>query len=279
MRLRSILARDSIADLDSVQASEADAVLFVLNDASRAVGSLRLAATREMSAIAAQGKRVLVTVNHPRTQLLRDDLDAIVTPDCAGIILPHCGEPQDVRDATVLLREFEHGRDIEPGTLKLFPVIDTARGLLRAAEIAAAAPRVTGLVFDADAYADHVGGRAEEHGPRFSYARGLVVAAARSIDGLPLVAGAHLELRSHAQYGFAGAILRDTNAVATANAAFTPTESAVERARAISQVYAAARAEGLLVGRLNTEVADAATARKAVQTLQAAGLEEGHSNS
>jgi citrate lyase subunit beta/citryl-CoA lyase len=274
MRLRSIVAVERDTGHQAAVDSEADAVLFSLNDASQAVGALRIAATEAMPAVARAGKRALVMVNHPRTQLLRDDLDAIVRPDCAGVLLPHCTEPQDVRDISVLLREFEYKRDIEPGALKLFPVIGTARGLLRAAEIAAAAPRVTGLVFDADAYAADVEGRAEDHGPRFSYARGLVVAAARASDGLPLVSGIHLELRSHSQHGFAGAVIRNLDVVPAANAAFTPTETATARARALSQGYAAARAEGLLVGRVNDEIADAAAARKAVHTLQAAGADE-----
>jgi citrate lyase subunit beta/citryl-CoA lyase len=273
MRLRSIVAMDMGAGPEAAKASEADAVLLALNDASRGVGSLRIAATNAMPALTAAGKLTLVTVNHPRTQLLRDDLDAIVTPHCAGVLLPHGTEPQDVRDTAVLLREFEYKRDIEPGTLKLFAVIDSARGLLRATEIAEAAPRVAGLVFDSDSYADHVGGRAEEHGPRFAYARGLIVAAARAIDGLPLVSGAHLELRTHAQYGFAGAIVRDPGLAPIANAAFMPTDTAVTRARALSHGYAAARAEGLIVGRVDTDIADASAARKAVLTLHAAGLD------
>jgi citrate lyase subunit beta/citryl-CoA lyase len=274
MRLRSTLALPAgEAPTEEALASEVDAILLSLSDASRAVGALRRAALGAVQAASAAGKNALVLVNHPRTQLLRDDLDAVVGPGCAAVLLKHTSEPQDVRDAAVLLREFEYQRDIEPGATVLFPIIDTARGLMRAAEIAAAAPRVRGLVLDADRYARDIAARAEEQGPRLAFARGLVTAAARAIDGLPLVAGAHLELRHHAQFGFAGAIVRDLPSVAVANQAFTPTESQIARARALRDAYAAARAEGVVVGRVDDEVADASAARRARQTLEAAGLD------
>jgi citrate lyase subunit beta/citryl-CoA lyase len=274
MRLRSTLAV-AVGETpgEGVLTSEADALLFTLSDASRAVGALRRSAIEGIQAATAAGKSALVLVNHPRTQLLRDDLDAVVGSGCAAVLLKHTSEPQDVRDAAVLLREFEYQRDIEPGRTAVFPVIDTARGLVRAAEIAGAAPRVGGLVLDADRYARDIAARAEEQGPRLAYARGLVTAAARAADGLPLVMGTHLELRHHAQFGFAGAIVRELAAVGVANAAFTPTDGQVARARALRDAYAAARAEGLVVGRVDDEVADASGARRARQTLEAAGLD------
>jgi citrate lyase subunit beta/citryl-CoA lyase len=276
MRLRSIIALPAgHGPGEEILGSEADAVLLTLADASLPVGSLRRTAVEAIKAVSGAGKVALILANHPRTQLLRDDLDAIVGAHCSAVLLKHTSEPQDVRDAAVLLREFEFQRDIEPGTIMLLPVIDTARGLMRATEIAAAALRVGGLVLDADRYSRDIAARAEEEGPRLAFARGLVTAAARAIDGLPLVAGAHLELRHHAQFGFAGAIVHNVSAVGIANQAFTPTDAQISRARALRDAYAAARAEGLVVGRFGDEVADASSARRARQTLEAAGLDPG----
>jgi citrate lyase subunit beta/citryl-CoA lyase len=274
VRLRSVVTvRAGESPAADLLASEADALLLHVAEAGRPVGALRLAAAEAMSAAADARKLVLLLVNHPRTRLLRDDLDALVAPACTAVLIHHTSEPQDVRDAAVLLREFEYQRDIEPGAIALFPVIDQARGLARIHEIAAAAPRVGGIVFDADGYARDIGARAEEQGPRLAFARGLAVAAARAVDGLPLVSGAHLELRHHAQYGFAGAIVSDLASVALANTSFTPTEAQVARARELRDAYAAARAEGLVVGRAGNELADAPAARKARQVLEAAGLD------
>lgn len=268
MPLRSILRLDDIDEgLAEALETEADALLFPLTDECRAVGSLRLAAKAAIAKVAESGRRTFVLANHARTRLLRDDLDAVVMPQLAGVFLPHCVEPQDVRDAAVILREFEYTRGIEPGTVALFPVIDTARGLLRAAEIVEAVPRTGGLVFASGQYARDVGGRAEEAGARLAYARGAVVAAARASDGLPLVAGNELEFRNMAQYGFAGAVVTEARGVALVNAAFQPTQAELERAQRQVEAYEAARAEGAWVARLDGEVIDAHRARRARQLL------------
>lgn len=260
--LRSVLAA-SADSLEAALESACDGVAFDLSDERRAVGALRQAALQALPKIRAAGKQALTRVNHPRTRLLRDDLDALVTPDLSAVLLPHATDPQDVRDLAVLLREFEYGRGIEPGTVAVYPVIDTARGLLRAAEIAHAAPRVGGLVFDSARYAADAGARDEERGPRMAYARGAIVAAARANDGRPLLLGDTHEFRHFAQYGFAGAIFTSAASVALANAAFTPLSAAIEQAKAAATAYDAVRAEGGWVARLDGGIVDGHAARKA----------------
>ena len=263
MRLRSILRISAGGPLEEALASPADAIALTLADARYPVEQLREAAAAAIARLVESGKRALVTVNHPRTQLLRADLEAVVRPGLGGVLLPHTVEPQDVRDLAVLLREFEYDRAIEPGEVIAIPVIDTARGLLRAAEIVHAAPRVAGLLLDAEAYAWDVGARAEEKGPRLAYPRGAVVAAARAFEKLPLVTSSGLELQFLAQHGFAGAVMVDARHVANANQLFAPGEFRVGRAKAEAAAYDAAKAAGAWVAREGETVIDAHSARKA----------------
>ena len=207
-------------------------------------------------------------MNHPRTQLLRGDLEALVSPALAGVMLNHCVEPQDVRDTAVLLREFELARGIEPGAIAIFPLISTARGLLRAAEIVAAAQRVGGLVFDSATYSLDISARPEERGERFSYARGLIVAAARAHDRLPLAVANAFELRDLSHYGFSGAIVPDARAAMTASTAFVTLVLERQRAEAMIAAYGATKDEGGWVARVEDEVADASAVRRAHQTLE-----------
>ncbi|HEX6032625.1 MAG TPA: aldolase/citrate lyase family protein, partial [Tepidiformaceae bacterium] len=249
-------------------ASAADAILMSVADSRVPAIEQRTRARDAFARIAESGKTPLVMVNYPRTRILRDDVEAVLVPGLAGVFLSHTVQPQDVRDLGALLREFELARGIEPGTITVFPVIDAARGLLRAAEIVDAAPRVGGLVFAAERYAHDVGARHEESGPRLSYARGAVVAAARAFGLLPLVQASSLQLREMAQYGFGGAVLSEPGAAAAANAAFTPPAVDLERAKSVVDAYDAARAEGAWVVRVGEEVIDAPEARKARQSLE-----------
>lgn len=279
MRLRALLATTpEPSRLEAALASAADALVFTLADAS--TGPTTRAAIRDvLPRVREAGKAAIVVVNHPRTRLLRDDLDAVVSEHLSAVILPHANEPQDVRDIAVGLREFEYGRGIEPGAVAVIPGIGSARGLLRATETARAVPRIAGLLFDGAAYARDVGGRDEAEGHRFAYARGLIVAAAVAADALPLATSPGFGLLQLAHAGFAGALVPDPRALGAAIAAFTPPGHAVERARAVRAAYAAARAEGAWVARLGADVIDAPAARAASRLLEQAGEPPERANS
>jgi len=268
MRLRSTVAIPAGSPIDAALESEADAILVTLADAGHNVEDLRAAAQYALPRIREAGKLAAVMVNHPRTQLLRGDLEAVVTPDLGTVFLPHTVEPQDMRDLAVALREFEYNRDIEPGSVRVFAVIDNARGLLRAAEIVQSVPRVAGLMFAGRLYAEDTGARHEEAGPRLSYARGAVVAAARGHAALPLVESSGLELVNLAEHGFAGAVISDPRFAAGANAAFTPSANLRERAQQELDAYDAARSAGDGVARYGSGVVDGDAARRARQTLE-----------
>jgi citrate lyase subunit beta/citryl-CoA lyase len=209
------------------------------------------------------GKGALVTINHPRTRMTREDIETLLSPGLKGILIPHAVEPQDVRDLAVLLREFELQRDIEPGDTQVFPMVDTARGLLRSGDIAAAAPRVGGLVFHSRNYAHDIGARDEQQGDRLAYARGQVVAISRANGGTPLVVCDGQELVYLSQYGFAGAILPDPRMVPSANSAFSPHDAIRLQAQQALEKFEQARIDGLWVARHGERIVDAVSARRA----------------
>lgn len=268
MSLRSIVTINASGQgLDQALSSEADATLLTVATDARPVAELRAAAREAIAAAAAAGKAAFVLVNHPRTQLLRADLDALTMPGLTGVFVNHTREPQDLRDTAVLLREFELNRDIEPGAVAVYAVIRTASALLRAADLMRATNRVAGAVFDSDAYARDIGARAEECGPRLAYARGLVVAAARANDALPLVTASPLQALELSQYGFAGIVLPDADGAPQANAAFTPYPAVLDRARRHVAAYDEAHAHGDWVARDGADIVDASSVRKARQLL------------
>lgn len=269
MRLRSIVRLGPAGEgLSDALVSTADAILLDLATDARPAQSLRNTAIEALHRVNEAEKCGLVIANNPRTGLLRDDLEAVLSHNLGGILVPHVTEPQEVRDSAVLLRELELARGLEPGDVALFPVIDTARGLLRAAEIVSAAPRVAGLVLDQDGYAADVGARAEERGDRLAYARGKLVAVARAYDRLPLTIADAIDLQYLAQYGFAGAVLPDARSAANANNMFAPPPQAIERARRHLEAYEAARAAGQPMTRSGHDIIDAHAARRARQVLE-----------
>ncbi len=269
MRLRSIVAIPaSLGGIDEALASPCDALLFTVADASEPIAALRARIAEAVGRTVDAGKAALAVLNHPRTRLLRDDIDALLSPGLKGVLIPHAVEPQDVRDTAVLLREFELKRSIEPGDTALYPLIDTARGMLKAETIAAAAPRVGGLVFHTRRYAHDIGGRDEQRGERLAYARGKVVAVSRAYGHAPMVYTDGLELTYLAETGFASAILPDPRYVVNANTLFAPSPAAREFAGKALAAYDAARAEGSYVARIGEVVIDGPAAHKARHILE-----------
>jgi citrate lyase subunit beta / citryl-CoA lyase len=269
MRLRSIIAIPaSLGGIDEALDSQADALLFTLADSSRDVAELRTGVAEALRRVTERGKAGLVVINHPKSKLLRDDLEAILSPALTGVLLPHAVEPQDVRDVAVLLREFELKRNVEPGAVTLYPVIDTARGMLKAETIAAAVPRVGGLVFHTRRYAHDIGGRDEQRGERLAYARGKVVAVSRAYGHAPVVYTDGLELTYLAETGFASAILPEPRYVVNANTLFAPSPAAKEFAARALAAYDDAKKDGSNVARVGESVIDGPAAHKARHILE-----------
>ena len=271
MRMRSIVVATAGGDeLGTLLETEADAVLITMIDPEQSAASQRERAREAIARVGHAGKVALVAVNHPRTRLLREDLETVVMDELAAVALPHATEPQDVRDLAVSLREFELARGIEPGASGAIPLISSAAGLLRAADIAACSPRVVALAFDTPGYAWDTGARDEEDGPRLAFARGAIVAAARAVDALPLVLTGGYEVQQLSHYGFAGAVLLEPRVVPAANQAFTPSDRLVAAARSIRAAYAG-RNEGEWVARVGQRMVDVHADKKAAQVLEQAG--------
>ncbi|MEJ5222392.1 MAG: hypothetical protein WHT63_10355, partial [Tepidiforma sp.] len=88
-RLRSIVAIGS-GGLDAAQealGSAADALLLSVADARVPLDEARRNAAAVLGAAGQAEKAALVTVNHPKTRLLRDDLDALLSPLVRGVLL------------------------------------------------------------------------------------------------------------------------------------------------------------------------------------------------
>ena len=159
-----------------------------------------------------------------------------------------------------------------PEGLVLWAMIETPRGVLEAAAIAAATPRLACLVAGTsdlvkELCARHTPGRAE-----VLTALSLIVLAARA-HGLACLDGVHLDLADEAGFeaqcrqgrdlGFDGKTLIYPRTIAAANRAFAPSPEEVEAARRILVAHAEAESlgkgvvvvDGRLVEALHVEAA------------------------
>lgn len=163
-------------------------------------------------------------------------------------------------------------------------LVETAAGLLRVGEIAAASARVEALILGYADLAASLGRGPSAMAPEsWLYAQETVLVAARAM-GLQAIDGPYLEMRDHAglkaraehvrALGFDGKWAVHPEQLPIINAAFTPVADEIARARAILDALGSARGRGAV--ELHGEMVDEASRKLALQVIargRAAGLE------
>lgn len=183
---------------------------------------------------------VCVRVN-PSPVAADDDLAAVLGGRLDAVMLPKVSSAEDVETLARLLDE----RD---ATLPVMALVETAAGVLHAAEIAAAAP-TDALVFGAEDFRAEIGAARTPEATEVLYARQrlVVAAAAAGIDAIDMVYtafrdvdGLTREAQEARRLGFDGKPAIHPSQVAPINEAFAPDEDEVAWARRVL----AARDEG-----------------------------------
>lgn len=236
--------------LEKARALPADALILDLEDAvtpsaKEEARSLALAALRS----GGFGRKELVLrVNGAGTPWGAADLAAAARSGAHAVLLPKVEGASEVQRAERALLE----AGAPPGQA-LWCMIETPAGVLRAAEIAAASPRLACLVagtadLTKDLRARHTPARLE-----VLASLSLVVLAARA-HGLAALDGVHLDLDDQAGFeaacrqgrdlGFDGKTLIHPRTVAAANRAFAPAPEEVALAGRVVAAHAEAQAAG-----------------------------------
>jgi citrate lyase subunit beta/citryl-CoA lyase len=95
-----------------------------------------------MDAVPESGPVIFSRVQPPATGQTLKDLQAVIGPRLAGVLVPKITDPADVHaiDGVLTCVEADHGLPL--GSIMLYPILETAQALRLAYEIAMASPRV-----------------------------------------------------------------------------------------------------------------------------------------
>jgi citrate lyase subunit beta/citryl-CoA lyase len=182
-----------------------------------------------------------------------DDVREVILARPHGVALPKAESRDDVVALSKELAKAEQAVGAPLGSTWIMPILETAKGILHAEEIAAADPRVAVVAFGAEDYTRDVGARRTSESLLF--ARSMMVAAAKAAgvqasdtvyadvdDEAGLAAEAHLAR----DLGFDGKGAIHPGQIPALHAAFTPSEKEMEEAR--KTVAAAEEAEARGIG-------------------------------
>lgn len=226
---------------------------------------------------AAAGPLRTVRVNAVGTDWFREDLEAILVPGLEGLCLPKVETAADILAAADALGRFD-----PDGAVGIVAAIESAAGLLRAPEIAAAHPRVLAVMFGAEDYALDLGLGTKREGAaqELVYARSAIVVAAAaahvlSIDGVfPDLAdteGLVADIVQARELGFTAKSTFNPRQVELINERFSPTPDELAYARRVAAAFEDAVARGDASVAVGGQLVDRPIVLRAQRLLELAG--------
>ena len=240
--------------VEKAHARGADAIILDLED-SIAPGDKEAARTMVEGAArhcAQRGADICVRVNRPLELVVRD-IEAVVSPSIAALMLPKIDSAGHVRLLAELVDAVERRKGMAVGTTKFIAMIETAEGFGRIWEIAGAHARAIALTLGAEDFALSTGSQPDPD--VLLYPKQQVVLAARAAGVMPMgFIGTVADYQDQDRYreavkrsrrfGFVGASCIHPANVPVLNEAFSPTQEEVAAAQRMIVAYEKAQAEG-----------------------------------
>lgn len=268
--------------LDKVWAAGADAVILDLEDAVPPGEKER--ARKLVAAALEQHTDILfptayVRINDPSGPWAEADVRTVVRRGLTGIRIPKVEDAKTIHRVAGWVDAAESAAGLPAMRVRLLPILESAVGVWRAFEVAAAHPRVVGLSYGAaDLRRDlRLGTTPDEL--ELVYVRSHLVLASRAagiaapidtvFSRLDDTEGLEASARRARTLGFFGKGAIHPRQIPIINAVFTPTQEEVKHARKVVEAAAIAAAQGTGALRLSTgEFVDTAIVRQAQGVLE-----------
>ena len=259
----------------------ADCIMFDLEDSVsiNEKDSARFLVFQALTTLDYPKKELVVRINDPRTQLGRDDLEAIVSTRKAVIRLPKTECADDISYCAGLIEAIERKTGAEPGSTRMMAAVESAAGVLNAKEIAFASTRLTGIALGAEDYVTDLKTSRSPEGVELYFGRSMILLAARGagIDALDTVfsnvndeEGLARETRLIKQMGFDGKSIINPRQIKIVHEIFTPTEKEIEHASAVLSAIIEAEQKGSGVISMNGKMIDKPIVERARRVLDLA---------
>jgi citrate lyase subunit beta/citryl-CoA lyase len=261
-------------------ASAADGVIVDLEDSVAVAEKPR---ARENAVLLLKQRRstqVYLRVNTLSTSFCFDDLAAAASATLDGIVLPKAESASDLTTVDWVLARWEAKAGKPVGSVAVLPILETARGIAAAAEIARASKRVQQLMFGAVDFALDLDVDIEDETGAVAHARFAVALASRQagiaapIDsvftGIRDLDGLRVASTRARAMGFGGKACIHPAQIATINEVFSPSEAELARAREIVAAFDAAEAAGAAAVSVGGVMVDYPVVEKARRVLATA---------
>ena len=198
-------------------------------------------------------------INHPSSDYWKADIEMLIQTEASGLVIPKTESGDEVREVVKFLEAAEAKAGRKVG-LRIIAMIETARGVMRAEDIASAHPRVRGVLFGREDYSASVGlmrrhkDSLAEISPELLYSRSQVITAAKSA-GVEAIDGAAFTLVDHeyikrdasltARLGYTGKLAAHPAHVEGIRSAYTPDPEDLEVAHKMVDLETSSAESGM----------------------------------
>lgn len=269
--------------LRSAERCGADAVILDLEDS--VVDSSRSTARRFAGEFVERaqpgGCSVFVRINPLSAGLLAEDLDAVVRPSLAAVLLPKLRSAAEVRELDRELSWYEGRGGLTHGSVRIWPLIETPSAISAVDEIARASTRVAflgGAVAQGGDLVTSLGLDEQADGLESLYLRSRVLVAARTAGVHNPMTGLFTDIgdlegleraaQRGRQLGYEGMMVIHPSHVPVVNRVFSPSADEVAEARRVLVALADADRNGTGAARLGGRMIDVAMARWAQLVIE-----------
>jgi citrate lyase subunit beta/citryl-CoA lyase len=276
--------------LDKAPTLGADAILIDLEDA--VAGDDKDSARAMVRAVipTVPDPPVLVRINAVSSGLAASDLEAVVMPGLSGVFVAKVEGPDEVATIARLLDEREAAAGVPPGTVEVVCMLESARSVRVAYEIATASTRVASICFSSGQNGDlqtDLGCDWSVEGTEMLYARSKALLDARAagiehpLDGVYVgitdVPGLIADTTLSKRLGYRGRAVIHPSHIATVNRIYSPSPEEVRYFRGLLEAFDAAVADGrgssVYEGRM-IDIAMAVRARRVLDLAERLGVAE-----
>jgi citrate lyase subunit beta / citryl-CoA lyase len=270
--------------IDKAFHTEADVVIIDLEDAvplsekerSRSVVREKVAQYRD--------RMILVRVNALGSPFIEGDLEEAVLEGVKGIILPKVERADDIHAMNALLRDVEKKRSLPEGSIRLFPLIESAAAVQYVYDIVSAKTRperIYTVAFGAADYTLDMGIEMTMEGTELFYARSRIPIACRAAGIAPPIDTPFMinlrdtealvaDAKRAKELGFQGKLVIHPQQIEPCNRIFSPAPEEIDKAERIIQAFQEAEAAGTAAIQLEGKFIDSPVVQRSRDILSVA---------
>ncbi|MBW2249957.1 MAG: CoA ester lyase [Deltaproteobacteria bacterium] len=215
-------------------------------------------------------RMILVRTNALGSDFIKGDLDEAIVEGVNGIILPKVERADDITKINTLLIEVEKNRDLPKGSIRVFPLIESAAAVQHIYDIVSTKTkpdRIYTVMFGAADYTFDMGIEMTMEGNELFYARSKIAIACRAAGiALPVDTPFMIDLkntealisdaRRAKELGFQGKLVIHPNQVEPCNKIFSPLPEEIKKAEKIVKAFEEAEAAGMAAIQLEGKFID-----------------------